>query len=123
MKDESGKKIMKGFEALRPQKLLCHRKWSHWQRTKATTTCVTREEIEFKDYKTFLENNRTILRTYQKFTGEAYNVFTEKVNKVSLSTSDNKRIQALYGFISSPCSTGPGRVSKKELIKLSKVKK
>ena len=92
---------------------MSHRKLSHWQRAKATTTCVTREEIEFKDSKTFLENNRTILRTHKKFTGEAYNVFTEKVNKVSLSTSDNKRIKAIYGFISSPYSTGPGRVSKK----------
>ena len=40
-----------------------------------------------------MENNRTILRTQQRFRSEAHNVFTEKLSKTALSTNHDNRIQ------------------------------
>ena len=41
------------------------------------------------DYKTYLENNKTVLKTLQRFRSEEHNVFTEKINKIALSVNDN----------------------------------
>ena len=44
----------------------------------------------------------TILRTQLKFTREAHNVFTEKVNKIALSGNDDKKIQRLDEVMAYP---------------------
>ena len=62
-------------------------------KAKGTKKYVIKREIKFQDYKTRLKNNRTILRTQQRFRSEAHNVFTEKVNKISLSANGGKRMQ------------------------------
>ena len=50
------------------------------------------------------------------------NSFTEKLNKVALSVSDDKRIQTRDGFVSYPYETDAGRVCKRQLIEYTKKK-
>ena len=53
------------------------------------------DKMKSKNWKQFLENNETILRLKQSFRSEAHTLFPETVNKISLSTNDNKRMQIL----------------------------
>lgn len=53
---------------------------------------------------------------------EVHDVFTEIVNKIALSTNDDKRIQTPKGDISYPTGKGPGRVCKEELMRQAKTK-
>ena len=39
--------------------------------------------------------HKTILRTQQRFKNEMCNVFTEVINKITLSTDDDKRMQSM----------------------------
>ena len=39
--------------------------------------------------------NKAIIKTQQRFKSERHNVFTEVINKIALSTNDDKRILAI----------------------------
>lgn len=62
------------------------------KKAKGTKSCVIKQEIKFQDYKECLEENKTILKSQQRFRVETNNVFTEKVNKIAISANDDKRI-------------------------------
>ena len=47
-----------------------------------------------EDKKEFLKN-KLILKTQQRFKSERHNVFTEIINKITLSSSDNKECNQL----------------------------
>ena len=49
--------------------------------------------LEFLDYKDCLMNNKVILKSQQIFKSEAHNVYTEEVNKIAVSSNDEKRLQ------------------------------
>ena len=36
-----------------------------------------------------------LLKTQQKFESERHNVFTEEINRIALSSNDNKRIKSI----------------------------
>lgn len=63
---------------------------------------MVKQEIKFQEYKESLENNKTILKSPQRFRSEAHSVFTEKVNKVSLSANYDKRIKTSDGVTTYP---------------------
>ena len=46
--------------------------------------------------KEFIKHNKLILKTHQRFKSERNNVFTEEINKISLSSNDDKRMQSIY---------------------------
>ena len=50
---------------------------------------------KFNDYKNCLLNDEIILKLPQKFKSEAHNVYTEKINKIALSSNEDKRLQTL----------------------------
>ena len=47
-------------------------------------------------------NNELILKLQQRFQSEAHNVYTEEVNKIALSSNDDKRLQACDGITTYP---------------------
>ena len=47
----------------------------------------------FENYKDSLFNNNTILRSQLRFKSDLHNVHTEEVNKIVLSSNDDKRLQ------------------------------
>ena len=49
--------------------------------------------IMFKDYKDCLFNNKIILKSQQRFKSDHHKVYTEEVNKIALSSDDDKRLQ------------------------------
>ena len=103
MKDELGGKIMTEFAALRPKTYsYLMDDGNNDKKAKGTKKCVIKRGLKFSDYKDFLLNNETILKSQQIFKSEAHDVYTEKVNKIALSSNDDKRLQTFERITSYP---------------------
>ena len=48
-----------------------------------------------KNHKQFLRNNKSILKTKQRFNSKGHKVLTEEINKTALSSNDDKRMQSI----------------------------
>ena len=122
MKDELGGQIMKEFLGLRA-KTYNYLKDNNDEdkKAKGTKKCVIKRKRKFGDYKNRLEaaqienklnhleknkihvdcpqefenNNKVILKTQERFKSERHNVFTEEINKIALSSNDDKRMQSI----------------------------
>ena len=94
MKDELGGKIMTEFVALRPKtnSYLTDDGGSD-KKAKGTKKCVIKRRLKFNDYKDCLLNNEIILKSQQRFKSERHDVCTEEVNKIALSSNDDKRLK------------------------------
>ena len=44
-----------------------------------------------KNNKEFIENNKSILKIQQRCKSERHSVFTEEINKIALSSNDDKK--------------------------------
>ena len=66
---------------------------SNKKKAKGTKKCVIKRELVFENYKDCLFSEKTIFKKQQRFKSYYHDVFTEKINKVALSSNDNKRIQ------------------------------
>ena len=94
MKDELGGKIMTECVALRPKtnSYLTDDGGSD-KKAKGTKKCVIKRRLKFNDYKDCLLDNEIILKSQQRFKSERHDVYTEEVNKIALSSNDDKRLQ------------------------------
>ena len=72
--------------------------------------------IKFNDYKNCLFKNEIILKLQQKFKSEAHNVYTEEINKIALSSNDDKRLQTFDRITSYPYGASAGKLCKTELL-------
>ena len=72
------------------------------KKQKGTKKCVIKLRLKFNDYKDCLLNNEIILKSQQRFKSEAHNVYTEEVNKIALSSNDDKRLQTYDRVTSYP---------------------
>ena len=93
MKDELGGSVMMEFVALRPKTYSyltddCKKD----KKAKGTKKCVIKRIIKFNDYKNCLLNDEVVLKSQQRFKSKGHDVYTENVNKVALSSNDDKRI-------------------------------
>ena len=61
------------------------------KKAKGAKKCVIKRMLKFLDYRYCLFNIEVILKSQQRFKSEAYNVYTEEVNKIALSSNDDKR--------------------------------
>ena len=93
-KNELGGKIMKEFCAL-SAKTYAYLMGDGTEKKKAkgTKKCVNKRRLMFKNYKDSLFNNKTILKSQLIFKRDHHNVYTEEVNKIALSSNDDKRLQ------------------------------
>ena len=60
--------------------------------------------------------NQIILKSQQKFKSKAHNVYTEEINKVGLSSNNDKRLQTFDRITSYPYGTSVLKVCKRELL-------
>ena len=117
MKDELGGKIMTEFVALRPKTYSyltddCEED----KKAKGTKKCVIKRRLKFNDYKDCLLNNEIMLKSQQRFKSEKHDLYTEEVNKIALSSNDDKRLQTFDRITSYPYGTSAGKVCKTELL-------
>ena len=89
---------------------------------KNTKKCVIKRKILFNDYKYCLLNNEIILKSQQRFNSEKHDVYAEEVNKIALSSNDDKRLQTFDRITSYPFGTIAGKVCKTELLSKVNIK-
>ena len=68
------------------------------KKAKGTKKCVIKRRLMLKNYKYCLFNDKTILRSQQRFKSDHHKVSTEEANKIALSSGDDKRLQT-FGII------------------------
>ena len=93
MKDELGGKIMTEFVALRPKTYAyltddCKED----KKAKGTKKCVIKRVLKFNNYKYCLLNDKPVIKSQQRFKSGRHDVYTEEVNKIALSSNDDKRL-------------------------------
>ena len=54
---------------------------------------VIKQKVMFENFKDYLFNNKTIYRSQEIFRRYYHVMFTEEVNKIALSSNDDKRLQ------------------------------
>ena len=120
-KDELGGKIMKELCALRAKTYV------HFmdddiekKKNKGLKRFVIKRRLMFGNYKDSLFNNNTILKSQLRFKSDHHKVYTEEVNKIALSSNDNKRFQTFDRVTTYPYGTNAFKVCESEM--LSKVR-
>ena len=63
-----------------------------------------------------LLNNKTVLKSHQRFKSERHDVYTEEINKITLSSNDDKRLLTFGRTTSYPYGASVGKVCKTELL-------
>ena len=63
------------------------------KKAKGTKKCAIKKETKFNNYKNCQFINEIILKSQQRLKNEAHNVYTEEINKITLSSNDDKRLQ------------------------------
>ena len=58
-----------------------------------------------ENYKDCLFNNRTVYRSQQRFKSYYHDVYTEEVNKIALSSNDDKKLQTSDRITTYPYGT------------------
>ena len=61
------------------------------KKAKDTKKYVVKREITFKNYADPLFNDKVMLRSQQEFKSDHHRVYTEEINKIALSSYDDKR--------------------------------
>ena len=72
--------------------------------------------IKFNDCKDCLLNNKIILKSQQRFKSEKRNIHTEKINKIALSSNDDKRIQIFEKITKYSYGTNAFKVCESEIL-------
>ena len=103
MKDDLGGKIVTEFVALRPKTYsYLTDDCKEDKKAKGTKKWVIKREPKFDNYKDCLLNDKVVLKSQQRFKIERHDIYTENVNKIALSSNDDKRLIALDKITSYP---------------------
>ena len=92
------------------------------KKAKETKKCVVKIQILFNNYVDSLFKNKVLYRLQQRFRSDNQKVYTEEINKIVLSSNDDKRIETFDKVTTYPFSTNIFKVCKNEmLLKINKV--
>ena len=89
---------------------------SEHKKAKGTKKCVIKRELKFKNYTDSLFNDKTILKSQQRFKSDCRNAYTEQINKIALSSNDEKRLQTFDKITTYPHGTNGFTVCKSEML-------
>ena len=148
IKDQLGRKIMTKFVGLRAKTYIyLIDDGSEDKKAKYTKKCVMKRKLTFENYKNcldatqlenkinyleknkidinsfkeFIKNNKSILKIQQRLKTKKHNVFTKEINKIALSSNDDKRMQSINSIETYAYGTIKDLVSDKEEIKCSNI--
>ena len=103
IKDELGGGIITEFVALRPKTYsYMNDEFIEMKKAKGIKKCVIKKMLKFEDNKKCLFGNEPMLKSQQKFKSENHEVYTENINKIALSSNDDKRTVASDRITSYP---------------------
>ena len=93
------------------------------KKAKGTKKYGIKQRLKINDYKDCLLNNEIILKSQQRFKSEVHYVYTEEINKIPLSSNDDKRLQTFDRITLYPYSTSVGKVCKPEVLEHLNIKR
>ena len=103
MKDELGGKVITEFDALRSKTYsYLTDDCKEDKKAKGIKKYVIKRIIKFNDYKNCLLKDEVVLKSQQRFRSKGHDVYTENINKIALSSNDEKRLTASDKIISYP---------------------
>ena len=118
-KDELGGKIITEVVALRPKTYAyLMDDGSDHKKAKGTKKCVIKQKLMFENYKDCLFNNKTVYRSQERFKSYYHVMYTEEVNKIALSSNDDKRLQTFDGITTYPYGTNEMMKKQSQNIKM-----
>ena len=89
---------------------------SEKKKAERTKKCVIKRQLMFKHYKDCLFNDKSILKPQQRFKSDHHKVHTEEVNKIALSSNDDKRLQSFDKITTNPYGTNAFNVCESEMM-------
>ena len=118
-KHELGGKIMTEFCAIRAKTYAFAvddgKKNKENKKAKGAKKCVIKNELMLQDYKNSLFNDEVTRKSQLRFKSDHHNVYTEKINKIALSSNDDKRIQTFDKISTYPYGTSVFKVCENEM--------
>ena len=70
----------------------------------------------FKNYTDFLLKDKIILKSQQRFKSDYHNVYTKQINKIALSSNDDKRLQTFDKISTGPNGTNTFKLCESEML-------
>ena len=86
------------------------------KKPKRIKKCVIKPRLMVKNHRYCLFNNKIILKLQQRFKSYHQNVYTEQINKISLSGNDDKRLQIFDKIPTYPYGTTAFKVCESEML-------
>ena len=74
-----------------------------------------------KNYTDCLFNDKTILKSQQRFKSDCHKVYTEQISKIALSSNDDKRLQTLDKITTYPYGRNAFSICESEFRRNSKM--
>ena len=116
-KDELNGNIMKEFVAPRAKTYAyLMEDDSEHKKAKGTKKCVIKRELMFENYKNCVLNDKIILKKQQASRSDHHKVYTVEINKIELSSNDDKRVQTFDKITTYPRGTSSFKVCESEMI-------
>ena len=116
-KDDLGGKIITEFCTLRAKGCAyLIEDGSEHKKAKGIKKCIIKRQLMFENYKDSLFNHKIILKSQQIFKSDHHKVYTEDVNKIALSSNDNRRIQTFDKVTTYPHGTSVFKVCENEMF-------
>ena len=88
------------------------------KKAKVTKKCVIQQKLMFENYKDCLFNKKTIYGSQERFKSYYHSMYTEEVNKIGLSSNDDKRLQTFDGITTYPYGTNGMMKKQSQNIKM-----
>ena len=86
------------------------------KKAKRTKKCVIKRELMFKNYKDCQSYDEIVLKLKQRFKSDYHNVYTEQINKIALSSNDDKRWQTFDKTITHLYGANAFKICKSEML-------
>ena len=86
------------------------------KKAKGTKKCVIKRKHLFENYTDYLFNDKIILKSQQRYKSDYHNVCTEQINKIALSSSDDKRLQTFDKTTTYSYGTNAFKVCESEML-------
>ena len=112
-----GGKIITEFVALRPKTYsYLDDNCNEHKKAKGTKKCVIKQKIMFQNFQDCLFNNKKVYRSQERFKSYNHDVYTEEVNKIALSSNDDKRLQTFHVITTYRYGTNVFKLCENEML-------
>ena len=111
-----GGKIIAEFVALRPKAYSYLDDDGNYHKKPKVQKSVIKQTLMFQNFKDCLFNNKNVYRSQERFKSYNHDVYTEEVNKMALSSNDDKRLQTFDRIITYSYGTNAFKVCESEML-------